>query len=235
MSKKLTMHHRQVFGGPQKINSMKASVYSCHMDNIPEEVLDLQKECINKFLPKDWDFQQIKYKDSHGHAMQRCTNENPNEVTIFLDIDCIPLSHEAFRFLYDDRWTCVNGALVGCAQRANHINNNKHIYAGPFCMSFLNETYKALGSPTFLETTRGDVGEELTYRWQENHKSVYLLWPSDVRVPKWNLFDNFVQFGLGTTYEGLFYHAFCARGDEGQALFTDKCRNVLGSKAMVLA
>lgn len=206
---------------------MKATVYTCYMANISDEVLKLQAECVHKYLPKGWEFNQVLYTDSHGHAMQRCTDSNKNPVTVFLDVDCIPLTKESFRFLYDDRWSCVNGALVGCAQRANHIQNNKHIYAGPFCMSFLNETYKELGNPSFLETSRGDVGEELTYKWQENHKSVYLLWPSDVQHPLWDLLDKTVQFGLGTTYESLFYHAFCARTTEGQGLFINQCNRIL--------
>lgn len=201
------------------------------MSNISKDTLDLQKAVVKKFLPKGWEFNQVLYKDSHGHAMQRCTDENKNEVTIFLDIDCIPKSKEAFRFLFDDRWSCNNGTLIGCAQRANHIKNNKHIYVGPFCMAFMNSTYEEVGRPTFLETARGDVGEELTYRWQEKGKSVAFLWPSDVQHPLWELFGT-VQFGLGTTYEDLFYHTFCARTTQGQSLFINECNRVLGNEVL---
>jgi len=205
---------------------MKATVYSCFMANISKQVLDLQRDVVQKFLPKGWKFQQVMYSDSHGHAMQRCTDENKNEVTIFLDIDCIPLSKEAFKFLFDDRWSCNNGTLIGCAQRANHLENNKHIYVGPFCMAFMNATYEEVGRPTFIETYRGDVGEELTYRWQEKNRPVTFLWPSDVWKPMWNLMAT-VEFGMGTTYEDLFYHSFCARSFEGQALFTNECNRIL--------
>jgi hypothetical protein len=214
------------------MSDSKASVFSCYMSNISDEVLTNQRLCVEKFLPKGWDFQQVRYVDYHGNAMQRCTDENLNDVTIFLDIDCVPLNDKSFRFLHNEKWTCAQGALVGCAQRANHILNNKHVYVGPFCMAFSKKVYVELGSPSFMETHRGDVGEELTYCWQEHQKAVYMLWPSDVQVPKWDLFDNFVQFGLGTTYEGQFYHAFCARSSEGQSIFLDKCNSILGSEAL---
>ncbi len=203
------------------------------MCNISKNMLALQKEVVEKFLPKGWKFEQVLYSDTHGHAMQRCTDKNKNDVTAFLDIDCVPLSKQSFRFLFDDSWSCAHGALVGCAQRANHIQNNKHIYVGPFCMAFTNATYDEVGRPSFLETYRGDVSEELTYRWQEKNKPVYFLYPSDVQKPMWDLIDNTVQFGLGTTYEGLFYHAFCARTVEGQNLFINACSNLLDHEVLV--
>lgn len=212
---------------------MKATVYSCYMANISKEARLMQQDVVEKFLPKGWKFHQVLYSDSHGHAMQRCVDSNKNEISIFLDIDCIPLSKEAFRFLFDERWSCNTGSLIGCVQRANHIQNNKHLYVGPSCMAFMNQAYDEVGRPSFLETYRGDVGEELTYRWQEKGKQVTFLWPSDVQKPMWDLFDSTVQFGLGTKYENLFYHAFCARTFEGQNLFLNECNRVLGGEVLV--
>jgi hypothetical protein len=203
------------------------------MVNVPERIRELQKKCVIRCLPKGWKFEQVLYNDNHGDALQRCVDGNKSDITIFMDIDCIPLTPDAFRILGDEKLIIEKESLAGCAQRANHIQNNKHIYVGPFCMAFRTQTYKDLGSPEFKETAKGDVGEEITYRWQEKNKSLYFLWPSDVQIPMWNLFENWVHFGLGTTYEGLFYHAFNIRTSQGQELFTTKCNRLLGSKVLV--
>src|SRR6185437_10375537 len=114
--------------------------------------------------------------------------------------------------------------------RANHIKNDAHLYVGPFCMAFDNRHYLELGSPTFYETARGDVGEEVTYRWREREKPVYFLWPTKVEHPLWELTEEH-KFGLGTNYENLFYHEFCARNTTGN--FLGKCDQVLsGSKGI---
>lgn len=156
-----------------------------------------------------------------------CVEENKEEYTIFLDIDCIPLSPVSFTHFFDSRWPITSGSLMGAAQRASHIRNNNHIYVGPFCMAFKNSVYRELGSPSFMESYRGDVGEEITYRWQEKNHPVVYIYPSDVEQPLWDLIPG-VQFGIGTTYENLFYHAFCIRaGGEPQIRFTRKCQEVV--------
>ena len=103
-------------------------------------------------------------------------------------------------------------------------------------MGFRLKAYVDMLLPTFAETYRGDVGEELTYAYEEKcHKQPALLWPSKVEaMPEggyWDL-DGSRYFGLGTTYatkEGkdLFYHAFQIRMGESMKRFEAKCREVL--------
>ena len=212
---------------------MKATIFSTYMSNIDLEVVAYQKKCVEKFLPEGWEFKQICHAKTHPAALADCVKINKNPVTVFLDIDCIPLSDRSFNYLLDSRWAIMAGALVGAAQRANHIANGKHIYVGPFCMAFCNDTYKELGSPDFKETYRGDVGEELTYKWQESGKPVYFLWPSYVQKPMWNLIDNVTQFGYGTVYEDLFYHTFCIRAAVMKGVFVSKCREILAQEEVV--
>lgn len=204
---------------------MKATVYSIYMDNVGQPVVDAQRRVVEKFLPADWEFVQYRWSGMYSHpaAMTVCVAENKWPLTMFLDIDCIPLSELAFDIIGK---RAELGMLVGAVQRANHIRNDCHLYAGPFCVAFANDWYERLGSPTFYETERGDVGEELTYRWRERSKPVYLLWPSSVRNPLWDL-DHGRTFGLGTTYEDLFYHEFCARNTTGG--FTRKCDEIMGA------
>lgn len=209
---------------------MKATVISVYQANVSARVADYQKRVVDRFLPLGWEFRQFFHAMSHADAIAQCVEENKNEITVLLDIDCIPLAPYSLTYLLDNRWSAANGALVGAVQRANHINNKAHLYVGPFCMAFKNSTYKELGSPKFNETYRGDVGEELTYVWQEKSKPVYFLWPSDVEKPLWSLIDKVSNFGLGTTYESLFYHAFCMRTGQTERKFIKKCQEVLQRK-----
>lgn len=206
---------------------MRASIYSVYMPNISSTVVRAQKECVTRFLPKDWSFFQVCGTKSHGELLRKCVEENKDEYTIFLDVDCVPLSPVSFSYFFTSRWSIASGALMGAAQRANHLRNDKHIYVGPFCMAFKNSVYWEVGGPTFGDTLRGDTGEELTYAWQEKGKPVIYIYPSDVERPLWDLIEG-VQFGIGTTYENLFYHAFCIRaGAEPQELFLKKCKEVV--------
>lgn len=203
-----------------------ASVYSIYLNNIPASLRETQKECVMKFLPEGWEFKQLWSRVSHPDGLADAVEQSKNDIIIFLDIDCVPLSDEALPFLAEG---AEQGLLVGAVQRANHVNNNAHLYVGPFSMGFSREKYYQLGCPTFTETYRGDVAEELTYRWQEdNPRSIMFLWPSHVEQPLWDL-DGSYNFGLGTTYgqDSLFYHLFNARDPLTQQKFIIKCNQVL--------
>jgi hypothetical protein len=146
-----------------------------------------------------------------------------DDIVILLDIDCIPLTQRALRYLGG---LARRGTLAGAVQRSNHIDNGGHLYVGPFCMALSIAAYRRMGRPSFNETDRGDVGEELTYRWDELGGNTRFLWPSRVECPQWALVKD-RSFGFGTTYEDLFYHAFCIREGLTTGLFLSKCRAVL--------
>ena len=210
-----------------KESDAEAAVISIYMSNISSEVIACQRQCVLRLLPDKWIFKQYLHSPSngsspsHARAIEECLSQPLPPVVILLDVDCIPLSSRAFPFLFE---SCQSGSLVGCVQRANHIENNKHLYVGPFCMAFAISAYEALGRPSFDPTHRGDVGEELTYRWQESGRAVQFLWPTDVLFKLWDLIDG-CPFGMGTTFGNLFYHSFCIRSSEVQAHFIHKCRS----------
>jgi hypothetical protein len=197
------------------------------MDNIPVDVVEYQRRCVTKFLPEGWIFTQYKHTTgnySHPAALEKCLANCETDVVVFLDIDCIPLNKQALITLED---RASKGILVGAVQRANHLQNDEHIYVGPSCLAFSRSKYYDLGSPSFHETLRGDVGEELTYRWQESGAPVFFLWPTNVQRPMW-LLNNRQSFGYGTTFGNMFYHAFCIR--ENTTYFISKCIEILNSK-----
>ncbi len=200
-----------------------ATIISVYMDNIDPRVVRYQHRCVEHFLPDHWTFRQYRSDESHGSAISRCMRESKDDIVVVLDIDCIPLTPAALPLLMS---YAEKGILAGAIQRANHIDNDRHLYVGPFCMSFSRAVYERLGQPSFLSSKRGDVGEELTYRWQERGNGVFFLWPSHVECRVWPLVGD-AMFGYGTTYEDLFYHAFCIREGITKERFISRCDSIL--------
>lgn len=216
--------------GPR--TEVQAVVFSIYMDNISREVVECQRKCVLRFLPENWQFIQYKFPGqggwpSHGQAIDDCLTQSLPPIVVVLDIDCIPLSPRSFPFLSS---CCADGTLVGCVQRANHIDNNGHLYVGPCCVAFSFSSFLELGRPSFQATSRGDVGEELTYRWEECGKPVRFLWPTQVLQDLWEL-DSTRRFGIGTTYDDLFYHSFCISSPQLQPLFVSRCLSELKQQA----
>lgn len=205
----------------------KVSVYSIYMDNIPADVISFQRMCVEKFLPSYYTFTQYFTSDTHAQTLTSIANSSTSDIIIFLDIDAFPLTKDALRFLEINAY---KGMLTGAVQRANHKSNGEHLYIGPFCMAFDRNKYQLLGSPSFRETNRADIGEELTFRWEERGEPLCFLWPTHVYSPVWNLRGE-EKFGLGTTYEGMFYHSFCIRDPRMHQRFVEKCKSILGEQA----
>lgn len=207
------------------------------MHNISNDIVEAQRECVLRYLPQGWEFNQYLHFPQifevkhHATAINRCVLDSKNDTIIILDIDCIPLSKGAFSFM---GYGAHRGDLIGAVQRSNHIRNNEHLYVGPFCMGFNRRKYFQLGAPSFDETGRGDCGEELTYRWQEKGEIVRFLWPSAVEQPMWDLIAG-KQFGYGTTYDNLFYHSFCSREQHTRERFLSKCKSVLNQQGAHLS
>ncbi|HEY1736185.1 MAG TPA: hypothetical protein VGG12_06035 [Methylovirgula sp.] len=205
----------------------KTAVVSFFMENVGKQVVAAQKRAIEKFLPPGVDLVQLKTGFAHGRTVDLFLALSRYDVIVILDIDCIPIVASALPDLIAQAQA---GALVGAAQRANHIGNNDHIYVGPFLMGFSRATHARLGHPSFQETKRGDVGEELTYRAEAAGVSIHFLWPTSCDEEKWHLKDD-IHFGRNTIYDRAFLHAFQIRKPEQQAAFVETVARVLGGAA----
>jgi len=201
------------------------------MGNIPKEVIKYQKKVFDYFnVP----LEQIKVEFHNGESVSHaeaiesylftCTRETNKTNFIIFDIDCIPLNLKALEYYAQ---SIEKGILIGPMQRSNHINNNKHIYCGPCALGFNKTIYK----PTkFYPSYRADTGEELTYMVEEMRIKTIKLAPSHVELLKWPLKnDNILEFGEGTTYNNMIYHAFNSRYG-GSKRFIRKCKEVLKEK-----
>lgn len=199
-------------------------IASVYMDNIPAEVVQAQRAVLDAFAPAGFEVRQVLTRRSHGAALDEVMASAEADLVLILDIDCVPLTPAA---IPDLAARAASGALAGCVQRANHIDNGAHLYVGPFCMALTRALWERLCRPSFEPTGRGDVGEELTYRCEETGAPVELLWPSLVEAPCWDLTDG-RQFGVNTEYDGAFLHTFNIRSPDNQRRFVDRCRAILG-------
>lgn len=194
-------------------------VVSFYMPNISRSVVAAQRRLLKRFTPPDVAILQIRTTRKHEHAINHFMDTTPYRAVFILDIDCVPIRPGAIESVFA---RAERGHLVGAVQRADHIRNHDHLYAGPFCVALSQQTYASLGRPRFDSTARGDVGEELTYAAERAGVPVDLLWPTHSDDHIWHLVEG-KTFGHGTTYEDSFWHAFQIRFTSHQRRFVHRC------------
>ena len=204
-----------------KFQGVEVRIVAFYNDNIPQDVVNAQKAVFDKL---GLHIEQVLTKLSHPDAIDNYISNNQFDVLTIFDIDCIPLRRstvtDAVRIV--TKTNCIYGAV----QNANYIEGSSD-YASPAFLCFSRQTYKMIGGPSFKETSRADVGAELTYKAIENGLCVKLLKVSHVNVPLWKLSDG-TMFGHGTNYENKVFHAFEIRKKHGsKKLFIEKCLEVI--------
>lgn len=212
---------------PAAARRPRAAVVTVYQDNIPAKVVARQAEVVCRFLPEGCAFEPRRV-GHHALGLDDYFRDLRHDAYLVLDIDCIPIAGWVIPWMLEN--ACA-GTLVGAAQRANHLDNGGHLYAGPCALAFSRDTFERAGRPSFRDTPRGDVGEELTYACERLGIPVALLWPTQVDVPRWTLLPG-VPFGLGTTFGGAVYHAFEIAKGHTAAMFLAECERVLGAESV---
>lgn len=205
----------------------RRAIATFYMPNISYRVVEAQRRLLQAFSPPDIAIEQVITMEKHGAAMDRFMRTTNYQSILFLDIDCVPVRPRSIEAMFE---RAERGCLAGAAGRANHIDNNAHLFAAPYCLALTRTTYNSLGRPSFLETSRGDVGEELTYIAEERGVPVDLSWPIASDDNQWALTDG-VRFGLNTYYDNGFFHAFHIRKRFHQTEFIARCAEILGGPA----
>jgi len=203
----------------------RTAVVTVFQDNVPPEVVSMQAEVICRMLPVGCEFEPRRVSH-HALGLDDYFRELRHEAYCVLDVDCIPLADWVIPWFLEN---ALAGAVLGAAQRANHLENGGHLYAGPCALAFSRATFERLGPVSFGATDRGDVAEEVTYACERLGIPVSLLWPTHVTTPKWTLRPD-IPFGLGTTFGGAVYHAFEISKGHTVGMFLDKCRQVLAGR-----
>jgi len=257
LKKELERFWKQIILSEVIMNKHNACIVSFYMDNVSDKTVQFQREVVQKFNKSKIPHYTIKVDTPHGISIDYfwgingCKPETlknydiqkqiDHDVALILDIDCIPLSDYAIDFYVEK---AAEGRLIGNAQRSNHINNNQHVFAAPSAMGISKSTFQKIGIPSALETSRSDVGEEYTWKAEEQGIPVDLLMPlrydkPPIRFqwevnqpPYWALADGMPVYGIGTTFGNeehgeLFWHSFQIFHPGQQENFWNKCQSIL--------
>lgn len=205
------------------------------------KVLEYQQKVFSKFnIPMNYVHNNFNYFD-FGQALDSFTTSTKTMVDywIHFDIDAIPLYPEVINDIYDkirDKKT-----IWGCASQSNHlvVNGTKqHAYCNTSTFGLSTDFYRKLGEPSFRNTPRGDMGEELTWKAQELGYTVSLVYPKcydgvteeeakAYGVSTYSDLDCGFKFGMGTTYSDMIYHATVQIVPRSTDLFVSKCEEII--------
>lgn len=214
---------------------MKALAISCFMDNIDQSIVEAQKFVMVKLAPELL-LVQAKTIYPHGHTIDTMLTSALHagyEVALLLDIDAIPLSKYAIDYTLRK---AGDGVLIGNIQRSNHIDNDEHLFVAPSFMGININQWDRAGRPSFMETIRGDVAEEVTYRYEQLGHSIEYYLPLRFDAPPmeaehWNLREGMPVYGCQTTFgrDGNEYsfHAFQISHQRNVDAFVAKCDEVI--------
>ena len=207
---------------------MRISLNSLYFPNSDPKFIEAAKSVHKKF---DLVVNYTEAVVRHGEWMNYIMETSNADVVGFLDIDCIPLHKNAVMDLV--KFAAKNKSIAGCAQATNHIAPMTHIFIAPCCFFIYRPLWVALGKPTFAETQRSDVCEEVCYVAEEHGVRMKALYPTHFeKEPQegvWRL-HNYGLYGVGTTFAGSFYHLYQSRFQENVNMFIQRCNEVVEDK-----
>jgi hypothetical protein len=242
------------------LEKVNACIVSFYMKNVDRKTVELQAKVVDKFNISKYPHYSILTDMPHGASIDYFWGMNGvtvstmkdakinkvlnHDYVLILDIDCIPVNTCAIDYYIK---LAVEGKLAGNAQRSGHIENGKHVFSAPSASAISLENFIKIGCPSALETPRGDVLEEYTYKAEEHGVPVEYFMPlrfdeapkrmawETNQEPFWRLGDGMPNYGMGTTYgtsDGveLFYHNFQIFHGNNQERFQNKCNEVLNGK-----
>lgn len=223
-------------------------ILSVYMSNISPETVKFHNLVMNKLAP-EYDLMYAKTALSHAEALDQLWKSQElrsYDTFMFIDIDCVPLNSRSIGRYFD---AAAQGAIVGNAQRTNHLENGQHMFAAPSAICLKREVWENIGSPSAVHTTRGDVAEEYTYAAEASGVPVKLLMPLSYDAPvfrmawekdtspTWKLADGYPEYGIGTTFgfgpgEPATWHCFQSFHQGQQERFWSKCAELLGNNQL---
>ncbi len=206
-------------------NEISYKIFSFYNKNVDKNFPLYQKKVFNLFGYKI--NQLTDYRLTHAEFINHVVQaEKKIDFLIFFDIDCIPTSPNTINILLSQ--LLDHKTMVGAAQSANHIDEGKNLYVGPFFLGISTKMLKELDYPDFREKEgQYDVAQYFSEKVRETKNyNIRYWWPTNIEVPRWKLHQSKMGFGLGTEYENLVYHAFESRKADDPR-FLKKCKTIL--------
>lgn len=204
---------------------MKIEFNTLYWDNTPKEQVDAHKRVTEHFgIPVNY----YEENTRHGLWMDRIMRQSQSDIVVFFDSDCVPIDKE--KMFNCIRYVQRTGTFLGVAQASNHIPPKSHVYAAPAFYCIAKECWEKLGRPSFAESRRGDVAEEVTYLAEQAGIRYRCLYPETFeREPVegvWPL-GNYGYYGVGTTFEATVYHLYQGRMGNNVQLFVERCDDIV--------
>ena len=202
---------------------MTVKVFSLYWDNIDPRIPEYQKKVMDMHnIPVN----QHKINGfPHGEWMDWVIQkEEHTDVILFMDIDCVVVATPNLdSMLHQAHY----GTLFGMAGCSNHLDKERE-YAGAWFVGVPRNYWMALGKPSAKPTPFCDVAQNLTDVWVQNNIPRHIMYPNTVEVPKWDLPNKPLAYGIGTTYGDVCYHLFESRENDNIERFVNKCKGILG-------
>ena len=204
---------------------MKVEFNTLYWDNTPIDQVNAHKRVTEHFeLPVNYYPENTR----HGEWMDRVMRQSKSDIVVFFDSDCVPISKDAMMECI--KYVQKTKTFLGVAQASNHIPPKSHVYAAPAFYVIAKECWEHLGAPSFLETRRGDVAEEVSYAAERMGVRYRCLYPDTFeREPVegiWPL-GNFGYYGVGTTFNNTVYHLYQGRMGTNIQLFVERCEEII--------
>lgn len=204
---------------------MQVSIHTLAYPGNNQEMVEHHRKVYNKFeIPVNYTIAQVR----HGHFMDYTIQNTDADIFLFIDSDCVILDRSIIDECLD--YVITNDSFIGPAQATNHIPPKSHIFAAPSFLMITKSCYQKLGSPSFLETNRSDVAQELSYIAEENAKRYKCIYPTMFdTIPLegvWRL-GNYGYYGIGTLFGDKIYHLYQGRVGVNVELFKNRCNQIL--------
>jgi glycosyltransferase involved in cell wall biosynthesis len=204
---------------------MKVEFNTLYWDNTPKEQIDAHKSVTEHFeIPINY----YEENTPHGKWMNRVMCNSTSDLIVFFDSDCIPINKD--NMMDCIRYVQKTKTFLGIAQASNHIPPKSHVYAAPAFYVIAKKCWELLGRPSFAESRRGDVAEEVSYIAEDFGIRYRCLYPSTFeREPVegvWPL-GNYGYYGVGTTFEDTVYHLYQGRIGNNIQLFVERCNEIV--------
>lgn len=199
-------------------------IFSFYNSKVNKKVPRYQRKVFRKF---GFHVHHVRDENfSHGDFLNHvCRHVKDTRYLIFFDVDCVPVCKKWLDALMED--LRQPNTIVGAAQTANHLQDGKNLYVAPFFLAISTEYLARLNYPDMNMTEDMDAAQNLTETIRRDGGQVRFWWPTHVEEEKWDLYHpEHKRFGLGTTYNGLVYHAFLSRFDLADR-FLIKCRALM--------
>lgn len=169
-----------------------------------------------------------KRRAHHGPWMDEVLRVTNADVIGFFDNDCIPLRPAVVQQTV--RYVLRHKTFFGLAQASNHIGTKAHVFAAPAFFVIPKQVWLDLGSPSFAQTPRSDVAEEVSYIAEEKGLRYRAYFPTHFDAEPtegvWRL-GNYGFYGVGTVFGDAVYHLYEGRKKQNVDLFVRRCEEVV--------